>query len=548
VTDEPAVGASVPPRTPLEGQLAELWARLLDVASVGVHDDFFAAGGDSLLATQLLARIYDRLRVELPFSAFFDAPTVAAMAERIEALIAAGGAAPPPAVAPPPREHAVPASVAQERLWELAEALPGLPFFSILYAMRVRGPLEPALLRASLDEIVRRHEILRTSFAVRDGRAVQVVAPALPVPLAVDDLRGMPEAEQDAHGQERLSEEALRPFDLRRGPLLRARLLRWDDAEATLVLGLHQAIADGWSLGVLAEELAVLYDALVAGSPSPLAPPSLQFGDFAAWQRDWPAREATRAQLAYWRAQLRGPLPALELVPDRPGRGGPGLRTARRPVALPRELAEGVARLGRSEGVTVFMVLLAALAILLRRELGESDVRVATLVANRNRPGSDELIGPLVNTVVLRLPVDDGLAARELLQRIRATTLAAHANADVPFEDLAPLLAREHGVTPRFLAPVMLVLQNATLRARARTVGTLEIEEANPSMPMPLVGATTFDVVLNLHESDRALAGACVYNAERYDAATIDRLLDRFHRVLRCVVEAPGQRVASFDT
>jgi acyl-CoA synthetase (AMP-forming)/AMP-acid ligase II len=542
-------GAAMPeaaagPRTPLEARLAALWAELLDVESVGIHDDFFASGGDSLLATQLLARVHDLLAVEASFSAFFDAPTIAAMADHV-ATLGGAGAARPAATAAPVRARVAPTSVAQEHVWRLQRALPDLPFFNVLYAVQVRGPVKTALLQASLGEIARRHEILRTTFDEVDGRSVQVIAPARSLPLVVDDLRDLPEAAQAVRGQALLSAEALEPFDLGRGPLMRARLVRWDETEGTLVITLHQAIVDGWSLGVLIGELAALYDAFASGSSSPLAPLGLQWADVAGWQRQWASGEAGRAQLAYWTSQLRGPWPALELVTDHPRGAGSDLRTARRPVALPRELVDRLGQASRREGATVFMLLVTALVILLRRELGQDDVRVATLVANRNRPGTGELIGPLVNTVVLRAHVSGDLPLRDLIQRIRATTLAAYANQDLPFEELVPELERLHGITPRSLSPVMLVLQNATLRPRARSAGPLELEEANPAMSLPLVAATTFDVVLNLHETDEGLTGSCVYKADLFEASTIDRIVDRFRRVLERVAGAPEQPVSA---
>jgi acyl-CoA synthetase (AMP-forming)/AMP-acid ligase II len=531
-----------PPRTPLEARLADLWAELLGVESVGIHDDFFASGGDSLLATQLLARVHDLLAVEASFPAFFDAPTIAALAEHLETL--ARKSAQRLAAATPAHTRTAPASVAQEHLWRLQAALPDLPFFNVLHVLQVRGPVKTAVLQASLEEIARRHEILRTTFDVVDGRPVQVIAPALQLPLVVDDLRGLPESEQEARGQALLSADALQPFDLGRGPLMRTRLVRWDETEGTLVVALHQSIVDGWSLGVLTDELAALYDAFASGGASPLAPLSLQWADVAAWQREWASRDAMRAQLAFWTARLRGPLPALELATDHPRRAGSGLRTVRRPVALSAELGEAVTRASRREGVTVFMMLVAAFAIALRRDLGQDDVRVATLVANRNRPGTVGLIGPLVNTVVLRTRVTGDLPVRELLQRIRATTLAAYANQDVPFEELVPILEREHGIAPRSLAPAMLVLQNATLRPRARSAGALELEEANPAMSMPLAAATTFDVVLNLHETGEGLTGSCVYKADLFEASTIDRMLAGFRHVLERVAGAPEQPVS----
>ena len=536
---------SVAPRTPLESQLVGLWAQLLNVESVGIHDDFFACGGDSLLATQLLARVYELVPVEMPFSSFFEGPTIAEMAGRLEALTCAGAERRTAAIESAPRERAVPTSVAQQRVCELQEVLPGLPFFNILYAVRVTGRLNVTLLDNSLNEIVQRHAILRTTFAVVEGRVVQVIAPALHVPLVIDDLEDLPAAEAERRGHELLADEALRTFDLKGGPLVRTRLLRWSEAEGMLVIAMHQAIADGWSLGVLTDELAALYEADASGTPSPLPPLAIQFADFAAWQRQWTAQAAMVAQLTYWREQLGDPLPPLDFVAARPRRAGLSLRTARRPVTLPDDLSDAVKRASRREGVTAFMVLVAALVVILRRELGQDDVRVATAVANRNHPGADALIGPLVNTVLLRTRVSSDLTARELLGRIRTMTLEAYANQDLPFEDLVEILARERGISPRSLSPVMIILHNATLRRRARAGRTVEFHETNPNMLVPLVTATTFDVVLMLHEGEHGFAGSCVYNADRFEAQTIARMLGDFEHVLRRILTDPERPVST---
>jgi acyl-CoA synthetase (AMP-forming)/AMP-acid ligase II len=535
----------VAPRTPIEKVLAGLWAQLLDVEHVGIHDDFFALGGDSLLAAQLLARVHDTMHGEVAFSSFFEAPTVADMALHLETLIQAGTGEPTSVIAPVARDHALPASIAQERLWDLAQVLPGLPFFNILYVVRLTGALKVAALEQSFNEIVRRHEILRTAFTVVDGRPVPSVAPTMHLPLTLDDLHALPELEKETLGHQLLQGEALGLFDLAHGPLLRTRLLHWGEQEYLLLVTMHQVIADGWSLGVLADELAALYDAFSAGEPSPLPPLSIQYADVASWQRHWPFHADLVAQLAYWRAQLRDPLPVQELTTDHPRRAAVSLRTARQALALPADLADAVQRFCHREGGTVFMALATALKMLLHSYLGQDDLRVATLVANRHRRGTEALIGPLVNTVILRTNLGGDPTAQEVLRRVRATTLAAYANQDLPFEDLGSALARERGLQPKLLSTVMIILQNATLRPPTRSGRTLRFEEANPSMLMPLVAATPFDVVLMLHEGPHGLTGCCVYKADLFEGATITRLLGDFQYVLDSLVRQPERSLST---
>jgi acyl-CoA synthetase (AMP-forming)/AMP-acid ligase II len=536
----------VPPRTPVEKTLAGCWAEILHLDEVGIHDDFFALGGDSLSVTHLLARVYEITHLEIDVSRFFEAPTVAALADQLESLIPgreAGWSS--SAVVRVSREGEMPASLAQERLWKLQWMLPGLPFFNILYTLRLTSAVDAAILEQCLNEIVRRHKILRTTFAVVDGQHVQVIAPDLPVRLRFDDLHTLPQSKKDTAGHELIEEEALHCFDLAQGPLFRARLVRLAEQEHLLLITMHQSIGDGWSCGVLGSELAALYDAFSAGGASTLSPLPIQYADFAYWQRHWQSHPDIVAQLEYWRRQLRDPLPVIELLTARPRRTIDNLLTARRAVAVPASLMEAARSFSRREGGTLFMALVAAFNTLLHRYLGQEDVRVATLVANRNRPGTEELIGPLSNILILRTNLGGDPSPQEVIRRVRATTLAAFANQDLPFEVLAETLERERGLKPAVLAQVMIQLQNATLRPIASFGRALTFREANPSMLVPLVTASKFDIGLMLRESTDDLIGSCVYKPHLFDATTIDRLLRDFQSVLEQMVTQPERPVSA---
>jgi len=537
--------AFVGPRTPLEKMLTGLWAELLQVERVGIHDDFFSLGGDSLLVTVVLANVHELMKVDLDASSFFEGPTVAEMARHIDTLIQAGqaGQSSSPIVRVP-RVDGLPASLVQERLCRLQRALPDMPFFNILYALRVTSAVDVAILERSLNEIVRRHEILRTTFAIVDGRYVQVIAPQLNVRLILDDLRALSESEKETVGHRIVQGEALRNFDLAQGCLFRARLAHLAEREHLLLITMHQVIADGWSLGVLADELLNLYDALSAQAASPLARLPIQYADFAYWQRHWQSHPDVVAQLEYWRGQLRDPLPAMQFPAASSRSTIEGLCTTRRELELPANLAETVKRFANREGGTLFMALLAALKTLLYCYLSQEDLRVATLVANRNRPGTEGLIGPLVNTLILRTRLSGDPSPRELMRRVRATTLAAFAHQDLPFEELADVVLRERAVEPAALARVMIVLQNATLRPIATSGHALAFAEANPSTLIPLVTITTFDIILMLHESIDGLVGSCVYKPGLFDAATIDLLLRDFQSVLEQMITHPDRPIS----
>src|SRR5262249_1594378 len=428
----------VAPRTPTEKVLAEVWAEVLEVDQVGIHDDFFALGGDSLQAARVLLRLQQLMHVGVAVSVIFEAPTVAEMAEHIKTVVESGldQRALSTIVCVPRKNGIAPASIAQERLCILQDTAPDLLFFNILYALRVRSVCEPLMLERSINEIVQRHEILRTTFAVRDGRRVQVIAPHLTIPLIRDDLRGLPRLQKQAAAQTILRKELLHCFDPAKGPLIRARMLRMAKEEHLLFISMHPAICYRRSLGIFIEELPAVYDGFAAGRQSPLPPLPVQYADFADWQGGWRSHPEIVAQLAYWRDRLRDPLPVLKLAPVRAKRKTEGFRTARQDIALTLALSKATKRFALREGFTLFMTLAAALKTLLQRYTGENDVRLATQVANRNRPGSEGLIGPLANMVILRTSLAGDPSAREVMRRVRATALAAFSNQELPFAEV----------------------------------------------------------------------------------------------------------------
>jgi acyl-CoA synthetase (AMP-forming)/AMP-acid ligase II len=535
----------VAPRSAIEQALAGYWAELLKLDRVGVHDDFFALGGDSLQATCVLAHVYEVAKVEVDPSCFFEAPTIADTAHLIETSIRTGAArSSSAAIVRVPRDESLPASFGQDRLLQLQAALTDLPFFNILYALRLTSPVDVAVLERGINEIVRRHDVLRTTFAVVDGAYMQVVAPQLDVPLVFDDLRKLRKARRNSAARKLVQDELLESFDVMRGPLIRTRMMRLAEQEYLLLITLHEVIVDGWSLGVLVEELAAVYDAFCAGKSSPLAPLAIQYADFAHWQRHWRSHADIAAQLDYWREQLHDPLPVMTFPPRHSSRPVDGLRTAQREIELPARLVEAVKRFSRAEGGTLFMALVAALKAVLHGAVGEDDLRVATLVANRNRPGTSGLMGPLVNTLILRTSLDGDPSARDVFHRVRATILAAFAHQDLPFEELADTLEREREIDPAGLAQVMIWLQNAALRPIENNGRALAFEEADPSMLLPLVSVTTFDITLMLRETPEGLVGKCVYKPDLFAAKTIDRLLRDFQKVLDYMVRQSDQPIS----
>ena len=522
-TGLPETADAAPPATPVEELVAGIWCEVLGLSRVDRSANFFELGGHSLLATQVATRLREALGVDLPVRTLFQAPTLSQLAAEVAAALAAEAL---PALAPPilpvPRTGDLPLSFAQERLWLIERLTPGRTAYNIALALAGEGDLSVAALAAALGEVVRRHETLRTTFAEgREGerRPVQTIAPTGGWCLPVVDLSGLPAAARAAATERLAAEEASRPFDLERGPVLRATLLRRGEADHALLLDIHHIAADGWSMGIVVEEIAVLYAAALAGSPSPLPELAVQYADFAVWQRRWLSGEVLERQLAYWREQLAD-APALALPTDRP-RPSRGFRGAVEPFALGAARTADLAALSRRQGATLFMTLLALFDTLLGRYTGQDDVVLGSPIANRNRAETEGLIGFFVNSLVMRgdLAGDPSFAA--LLARTRRAALAAYAHQDLPFERLVEELRPERRLAQNPLFQVVCALQNAPLRR-------IELPGLSLTPVDAEFTATRFDLEVMLWEGpDRSngLEGQITYSTDLFDPATVRRLV-----------------------
>ncbi|HEX5720085.1 MAG TPA: amino acid adenylation domain-containing protein, partial [Thermoanaerobaculia bacterium] len=527
------------PRTPLEELVAGCWADLLGVPRVGLRDNFFELGGHSLLAARVVARLRSLLGAELPVRALFEQPTVAGLAARVEAARRGGVRTP---VLPPLRrsvrpEEVPPLSFAQERLWFLSELEPGSPLYNLPAAIRMRGALDPAALAGALQAVVRRHEALRTAFHESDGRPVQSVAPDLDLPLPLVDLSGLPSVRREPEAARLRGEEARRGFDLGTLPLVRAALQRLDESDHVLILNLHHAVADGWSLGVLAREIRALLEAAASGRPAVLPELTVQYADYALWQREWLRGETLESLLEPWRQRLAGAPGLLPLPTDRPRTALARRRGSYLPVELPGGLSARLEEAARRSGATPFMVLLAAFQVLLGRTADEDDVSVGFPVANRGRAELEGLIGFFVNTLVLRTRLDGEPGFADVLARVREAALDALAHQDLPFERLVEELrpGRNLGHTPLF--QVMFVLQNTPPRG-ADPAG-LELSEVDID-----TGAARFDLTLTLARADGGWSGRLSFDCDLFDAVTVRRLAGRFERLLAAAVHAPSRPLA----
>jgi amino acid adenylation domain-containing protein len=537
----PEVGAvHIAPRTPAEEVIAGIWSQVLGVERVGVYDNFFDLGGHSLLATQVISRVRGAFQVEAPLRSLFEGPTVAELAQGIEAELRAVARMQMPAISRVSREGVIPLSFAQRRLWFLDQLMPGNSFYNIPAAVRLQGRLDMKAFERSLNEVVNRHESLRTRFVSEEGQASQVIAAAGSPALPLLDLRGLSEQEREAEARRLAREEAQRQFDLVEGPLLRATLLRLGDEDYVALLTMHHIVSDGWSMGVLVREVAALYEAYSQGRPSPLEELPVQYADYAAWQREWLSGEVLEAQLEYWKQRLAGAPPALELPTDHPRPSVQTYRGATESLRLPAALADSLRELSRREDVTLFMTLLAAFQTLLMRYTGQRDVVVGSPIANRNRAEIEGLIGFFVNTLALRTDLSGDPPFVELLGRVREVALGAYGRQDLPFERLVEELQPERDLSRHPLFQVMMVLQNAP-REGAELPGlrlsTLPSES----------GTTKFDLTLSLVEGEGGLAGSLEYSTDLFEAETVRRMLGHYRKLSESVVADPQRRLSELE-
>ncbi|MFP2932623.1 amino acid adenylation domain-containing protein, partial [Pyxidicoccus sp. 3LG] len=532
----------VAPRTATEQSLAALFSEVLGLKQVGLHGHFFELGGHSLLATRVVSRVRATFGIELPIRELFEAPTVAALAERIERRSRAGASlAAPPLKPREDRGASPPLSFAQQRLWFLDQLEPGSASYNIPAALRLTGPLDARTLERSFEALVMRHESLRTTFRTEGGVPVQVIAPEPVLDFREVDLSALPVAEREAEARRQVVQEALRPFDLERGPLLRPTLLKLSSEDHVLVLVMHHIVSDGWSTGVLVREVAAFYDASSRGQAARLPELPIQYADHAVWQRGWLRGEVLESQLGWWKQQLTGAPPYLELPTDFPRPPVLSRRGAMVPVRLSRELSDSLEALASREGATPFMVLLAAFQVLLSRYSGQEDIVVGSPIAGRRHAETEGLIGFFVNTLALRARPEAGLSFLGLLRQVREMTLGAYEHQDVPFEKLVEELqpVRDLGRSPLFQA--LFVLQNAP-------VAELRL----PSLALrPMEGGigalTKFELSLTLSESPEGFHGQLEVSADLFTEATGTRLARHLQALLEAIVSAPDRRLSELD-
>jgi len=530
----------VAPRTPVEESLAAIWAEVLKLERVGAEDDFFDAGGQSLLATQVVSRMRQVFQVEIPVRVVFQRTTLAALAEAVEVAMLSGHGLPEaPPLGPIGRGEPLEPSFGQERFWFIDRWRPGLTAYNIFGAVRLRGDLRPEVLARAFSEVLRRHEVLRTTFDERDGQPVQVIRPPRPLAVPVVDLGALPAARRHGVAVALGNESAGLSFDLARGPLIRAMLLRIAGDDHLLAVTAHHIVYDVWSRELLVRELGTLYEAFWQGRPSPLPALPVQYADFAHWQRRYLQGEVLARQTAYWRERLEGLGGGTELPADRPRPPVQSFRGSRELAELSPETTAALGRLSRERGATLFMILLAGFYTLLHRLGGEDDLAVGSPIANRTRAETEGLIGFFVNTLVLRTDVSGDPTFGELLGRTRETALGAYSHQDLAFEQLVSELKPPRDPSRQPYFQVLFNLLTNYRPIRMELPGLVLTPEANHS------GAVQFDLILSIYEADGTLHFSADYSSDLFDRTTVVRTLRRFGSLLEAAVVAPDRAVSS---
>jgi amino acid adenylation domain-containing protein len=523
------------PLNPTEAVIERIWAEVLRLDHVGVEDNFFAIGGHSLLATQVISRIRLAFNVTAPLRCLFESPTIVALAEVVDQMQrrSHGVAAPP--ITPAPRDQSLPLSFGQQRLWTVAQLEPNSCRYSVPRAIRLTGILNPQALAKAVNNVVERHEVLRTTYVMQGGRPVQVIAPKVSIALPVEDLTILPAADREKTASRILHAEAHRPFNLEWDTVFRARLLRLGPEDHILFLNTHHIASDGWSYSVLKRDLTTFYQAALGDTTACLSPLPIQYADYAVWQRTWLQGEALETQLAYWRSHLDGAPPLLALPTHRPRPAVQTLRGAVLQTLLPEPLADRIRGLSRREEATVFMTMLAAFQCVIAHCSDQMDVVVGTDVAGRNDVRTEDLIGFFVNLLVLRTDLSGNPSFQSCIGRARDTALGAYSHQDVPFDRVVEELRPKRSRAYYPLVQVLFSQRNTPQRTPAINgleASTFELE-CNAIM----------DLYMSFADTPNGLPCVWIYNSDLFDEATIVKMAGLYQAVLEETSANPGVRL-----
>ncbi len=529
------------PRTPEEELLSTIWADILKLDRVGVESNFFDLGGHSLMATQVISRIRDAFAVDIDLKTLFETPTIAHIAREIDRLKKGRTGLEAPPMERVNRNQDLPLSFAQQRLWFLDQLEPNSPAYNIPSALRLLGQLDVSLFEKSIRQLIKRHETLRTTFDDRGGKPVQVIHEQLDFHLEQIDFSPLAEEDREHELMRQVKKDALLPFNLAKGPLFRARLIKMTDKEHVILFNMHHIISDGWSIGVMINEIALFYRALAEGKSLQADELDIQYADFAYWQQHWLQGEVLQKHIDYWKKQLAGAPSMLALPTDRPRPPVQTFNGTTENFQLDEYFSRALQRISKEQGVTLFMILLAAFQTLLHRYSGQETILVGSPIANRTNSKLEKLIGFFVNTLVLKADFSGNPEFTELLSQVRETALGAYAHQDMPFEKLVEELQPERDMSHSPLFQVAFAWQNAPLSAGIQL----------PDLTMrPVTGANNtakYDLTLTMNESGTSLVGSFEYNTDIYDRSTILRMIRHFKMILQQVCEDQERTIAEIE-
>ncbi|NET58375.1 MAG: amino acid adenylation domain-containing protein [Symploca sp. SIO2E6] len=534
----------VAPETTTQKALAEIWAEVLGIEQVGIHDNFFALGGHSLMATQVVSRLRQAFSIDLPLQNLFEKPDITSLAKELESYLAQTQSMEIAAIQPREQDgNPPPLSFAQQRLWFIEKTGLGGNAYNQPLTLHLVGELDEVALQQSLNQIIARHETLRTTFSLINDTTVQVIRPPFELELAKQDLSGLTPSQQKTQLQQLLQQESEQQFNLEVDPPIRGQLLKLGTTEQILQITLHHIASDGWSLTVFAQELSAHYTAVVQKQPSPLPSLPIQYADFAVWQRNYLQGQTLQTQLDYWKQKLKE-LPQLQLPTDHPRPAVESFKGAGLPINLSAPLSSKLTQLSQQQGVTLFMTLLAAFKVLLYRYSAQEQIAVGSPIANRNRKEIEGLIGFFVNSLVMYTDLGGQPNFTEVLNRVRQTALEAYSNQDLPFEKLVEELQPERSLSQHPLFQVMFAVQQSEVAQPSFSLPNLEVgwyQGAGAEMTVRL------DLELHLWQQGEEIRGLCTYNQDLFEAETINRMLSHYQVLLSAVVDNPEQPISQLS-
>ncbi|HZM98011.1 MAG TPA: condensation domain-containing protein, partial [Pyrinomonadaceae bacterium] len=547
----------VAPRNAIEEGLAKIWAEILGMQGIGIHDNYFELGGDSLLATQMFSRIRQAFSVDISLEKVLFNQTIAELAREIyKELMPEGGDYDsfasldekirerkanfePSSITRVERNGELPLSFAQEQLWLIHQVNPDSAAYNLPSAVRLKGALDVEALEKSIGEVIRRHEILRTRFSEVDGRATQIIDTPAPIKLTVVELSELDADQRETEASRIVTEDARRPFDLAHGLAMRTFLLRLGEEDHVILLNVHHIASDAWSTGIFIQEIASLYEIFRRGQESPLPPLPIQYADYAYWQRNYLQGEKLESLVGYWKQQLSGASHVLKMPTDRPRPDVQTLRGAHKSFNLPRELSESLRTLSRGEGATLFMTLLSAFQTLLFRYSHQDDFCVGVPIAGRSLKETEGLIGCFINNLVLRARMSRDMKFRELLAKTREATLGAFAHQELPFAKVVEAVQPERSLSHSPLFQVIFDFRS-TPREQSQELPELSLSSMGSEM-----GTAKLDLVLDIWDAGEAIVGSMEYNSDLFDESTITLMLGRFEVLLRSIVQQPDARLSA---